>query len=129
GNHDPGNPASRTDLCEDQTAGHLKQDIGQKEQPYAQTIHTRGQAQISVHLQGGDGDIRFVDVSDHVEQHQKWNQLYVESSDGAGMQASLDGIGHKQPSIVFFVFIVGTAGFESRWRYPLQTTVDEMFIY
>ena len=77
---------ARPEANEQYVRRHLKQEIGEEEDPGAETIRCRGKPQITVHRQGGEAHIDAVEIGDEVADDQERKKAGRDLRDRAGFQ-------------------------------------------
>ena len=74
GEHDAGNPPARPELLEGEVAGHFKEEVAEKENAGAESVHRVGEAEGGGHLQFGEANIDAVEERHDVAHEQQRQQ-------------------------------------------------------
>ena len=96
GQHDPGNPHAGADAGQHQVAGHFEQRVGHEEDARAQAVDRGAEAEVAVHVEGGEADVDPVEVGDDVEQEEEGDQAPADP--GHGRHGEGYKLGHGGPS-------------------------------
>jgi hypothetical protein len=81
GDHDPREPAPRTEAFEHQVAGDFQQEVANEKQPGAEAISRITNANVSAHVQLGEADGGAIHIGDQVQQDQEGNQFQRDAAD------------------------------------------------
>src|SRR6187551_724508 len=76
----PGDPPPRADAGENEIARHLEQRIAEEKDSGSQPVRARAEAEVAVHLQCRNRDIRAVDVVADEEQEEKRKEAQAYAS-------------------------------------------------
>src|SRR5262249_42645191 len=74
GEEDAGDPSARTDLVEEQVAGNFSQKVAEEKQTGSEAEHRIGEMQMTDHLRRGHADIRAIQISAEIAEHQQRHQ-------------------------------------------------------
>jgi hypothetical protein len=86
---DPRDPDTGADAGQREVAGHLEQEIAEKENPGAGTEHLAGQPKRRIHLQRREADVDAIEVGDEVHRREERNQPAADARHRAAA-----GVGH-----------------------------------